>query len=355
LAKKQTKTKAKTKAKTTSKAQTQTDTTTATGPHWFPFSWAKRSAPLLGPNPHHFVSRNIYEPSVLFDGNTNLMLFRGESRHEPPTSCIGRLGIGLSKDGIQFECRGEPALVPDAPYEAYGLAHPRLTLAGGVFILTYSAYDGARYRLCLATSTDLVHWFRHGPIFPEFEEKQQSTSSGSILPQASKDGRYFMYVGAGDLYLASSTDLVEWELDPKPVLTRKDCPVFAGKSMDPGPSPFVTEHGVVLILNATDRRNHTRVFAALFDAENPAKCMAHLKKPCLSAESDWEKFGYMPNVVRATGLALRDGEFRLYYSGADRFIGMATAPVPQDYLPDEAKQDEAIIEKAESKPKVCGV
>ena len=158
------------------------------GPHWFPFTWEKRPQPLLSPSPHHFVSRNIYEPSVLFDGTTNLMLFRGESRHEPPTGCVGRLGMGVSRNGIDFECRAEPSLVPDAPYEAYGLAHPRLTLAGGVFILTYSAFDGTNYRLCLATSSDMVHWYRHGPIFPEFEERNINTSSASIPLRPAQTG-----------------------------------------------------------------------------------------------------------------------------------------------------------------------
>ena len=54
-------------------------------PHWFPLEWSKQSRPLLKPSPKHFVSRNIYEPSVLFDGKTHVMMFRGESAHEPPT------------------------------------------------------------------------------------------------------------------------------------------------------------------------------------------------------------------------------------------------------------------------------
>lgn len=330
-------------------------------PHWFPFSWSKGKTPLLGPSPEHFVSRNIYEPSVLFDGSTYLMLFRGESRQEVPTACVGRLGIGFSKDGIKFQCKGEPALIPDSPYEAYGLAHPRLCLAGGVFVLTYAAYDGARYRLCLATSTDLKHWFRHGPLFPEFED---NTTSGSILTQADEKGNYYMLVGAGDLYLASSTDLLNWEMGSKPVLKRKDCAEFAAKAIDSGPSPFLTKDGIVAILNATDKKNHVRVFAALFDAKKPEKCLANLKTPCLSAEADWEKFGYMHNVLRATGLSLRDDKLHLYYSGADRFIGMASSPVPKDLFPtmaEEATETESKSKKKKSskkkgkKKKICGV
>ena len=249
-------------------------------------------------------------------------------------------------------------LVPDSPYESHGLAHPRLTLAGGVFLLTYAAYDGERYRLCLATSTNLRKWFRHGPLFPEFEAKGGQATSGTIFPQFTKDGKYFMYVGAEDLYLATSSDLIEWELKKKPVLKRSKCSSFAAKGIDSGPSPFQTKDGIVVLLNGTDRKNHVRVFAALFDSEDPSKTLADLKTPCLEAEHDWERFGYLPNCVRATGLSLIDDQFHLYYSGADRRIGMATAPVPKNYVPFLAAGEEETVPKEkpdEDKPKICGV
>ncbi|MCA9775710.1 MAG: hypothetical protein KC800_03305 [Candidatus Eremiobacteraeota bacterium] len=326
-------------------------------PHWFPLEWSKQSRPLLKPSPKHFVSRNIYEPSVLFDGKTHVMMFRGESSHEPPTECVGRLGIGFSPNGRDFQCQGEPVLVPDSPYESHGLAHPRLALAGGVFLLTYAAYDGKKYRLCLATSTNLRTWFRHGPIFPEFKVEAGKPICGVIMPQARSDGKYLMYVGAQDLYLATSTDLIDWEMQPKPVLKRAKCGDFAKKSISPGPSPFLTKDGIVLVLNGTDMKNHVRVFAALFDPENPEKSQAQLKKPFLEAEHDWERFGYLPNVVRATGISLINETLHLYYSGGDRCVGMATAPVPAGFLPSLAKEEKAEKESKSKEPKqkVCGV
>ncbi|HIB68385.1 MAG TPA: hypothetical protein EYO33_25640 [Phycisphaerales bacterium] len=330
-----------------------------TSPQWFPFNWSKRKTPILTPNPHHFVSRNIADPSVLFDGQTHLMMFRGESRHEAPNSCVGRLGVGISQNGVQFECKGDAVLVPDSPLESYGLAHPRLTLAGGVFILTYAAYDGARFRTCLATSSDMVHWFRHGILFAHLEEQGLNCTSAAILPQPTESGEYLMYVGAGDLYLARSKDLIEWKLETKPILTRQKCPDFANKSLEPGPSPFATEHGIVVILNATNQRFQTCVFAALFDAKKPNKCLSSLKKPFLTAEADWERFGYMPNVVRATGLALKNEKFHLYYSGAERCISMASSPVPAGYLLHEHNQAPMTsangFSTAQESAPVCGV
>lgn len=324
------------------------------GPHWFPFSWNKRPKPILGPAQADFFSRNVYEPSVLYDGKTSLMLFRGESRNEAPMQCVGRLGVAVSGNGYDFEFRKEPALVPDSPFESHGIAHPRLCLAGGVFLLTYAAYDGKRYRLTLATSTDTKSWYRGGNLFPELTRKGEDVTSASIIPVPSSDGRYYMLVGAGDLYMASSTDLLHWELNTKPVLKRKKALPFASERIETGPSPFVTRHGIVAILNGVDDCLCSRPFAALFDLQKPENCLAHLKEPFMGPEADWERFGYVPDSIRVTGLSLREDTFHLYYSGADRCIGSATARVPVEYF-EEPMETESDKKARESRPKVCGV
>jgi predicted GH43/DUF377 family glycosyl hydrolase len=43
-------------------------------------------------------------------------------------------------------------------------------------------------------------------------------------------------------------------------------------------------------------------------------------------EKEWEKVGQVPNVVFVEG-AVRDGKrWLFYYGGADKYIGVATAP-----------------------------
>ena len=53
-------------------------------------------------------------------------------------------------------------------YEVHGAEDPRVTEIDGTYYLTYSGYDGTRALLCLATSTDLLSWTKHGPLFPDF-------------------------------------------------------------------------------------------------------------------------------------------------------------------------------------------
>lgn len=178
-----------------------------------------------------------------------------------------------------------------------------------------------------------------------------------------------MFVGAGDLRLATSSDLITWTMHSEIVLRREDCPDFASQAIDSGPAPFITKDGVVAILNATDSSHHGRVFVSLFDSQNPTKHLEICETPILEPQSDWERFGYLPNMVTATSMTFTGQEFRLYYSGADRCVGVATSPAPgmsqvskavaaSDVLASSKKTKSKSKKKSKpkkKKDKICGV
>ena len=59
-------------------------------------------------------------------------------------------------------------LSPTEDYEEFGCEDPRVTVIDGTYYLTYTAWDRTHAQLCLATSTDLLTWEKHGPLFPDF-------------------------------------------------------------------------------------------------------------------------------------------------------------------------------------------
>ena len=75
-----------------------------------------------------------------------------------------RIGLAISDDGLHFSKQPEPVFYPmEDSMKKYewkgGVEDPRIAESEeGVYILTYTAYDGKTARLCLATSTDLLHW-----------------------------------------------------------------------------------------------------------------------------------------------------------------------------------------------------
>ncbi len=306
--------------------------------------WDRESGkPIISPEGKGFESAGTFNPAVVkYDGKF-VMLYRAQDLHGKSS-----LGYATSDDGVHFVRRSDPVMVADAPYETGGgVEDPRLVKIGNSFYLTYTAYNNqggqgmhangpihGDAQLCLATSTDLIHWKRQGVIMPAYKGKWNVgwTKSGAIVPEKIK-GKYWMYYladGANQLTqmaIAHSSDLIHWTdaLD-HPVLSSRP-KMFDSQVVEPGPAPVVTEKGIFLIYNGADDKNVYRTGWALFDKNNPTKVLARADQPIFEPVHDWEKIGQVPNVVFVEGLVRDGNRWLFYYGGADKYVGVASAAV----------------------------
>jgi len=310
---------------------------------WMLGPWKKYKNPIMVPNkdPDAVDSRNIYNMATIKEDGLVKMIFRAESMAEPAKSMTGRLCLATSKNGVDFlrlpdNSEPEPILVPTEPYEKMGVEDPRLVKIEDTYYLTYSAWDGEKARLCLATSQNLTDWKKYGPLFPDFEPSNGWTKSGAILPERMADGpykgKYVMYFGDTHIWLASSNDLINWEADPEPVFSPRSG-LFDNVLVEPGPPALRTNDGILLIYNGAGRFEETGdklIYATgqiLLDGTDPKKVLERSEKPFLAVTEEWEKEGYVDNVVFAEGLVKHDDRWLLYFGGGDRVIGLAVAPV----------------------------
>jgi predicted GH43/DUF377 family glycosyl hydrolase len=265
---------------------------------------------------------------VVFHDGKYVMLYRAQD-----AAGTSRLGYAESADGIHFERRAEPVLSPEAEYEKNGgVEDPRLVKIEGTYYLTYTGYNKKDAQLCLATSTDLKHWERRGVILPAYQGKWNVawTKSGAILDEKI-DGKYWMYwLGTAadktdQMGLSFSEDLAHWtEALNVPVLGRR-AGKFDSRVVEPGPPPFLTREGIVLIYNGADEKLVYRTGMAIFDRKDPRKTLYRSEKPMFEPTMEWEKEGQVANVVFVEGM-VREGErFLLYYGAADKRIGVAEA------------------------------
>ena len=315
-------------------------TALAADPFTPPFGkWTRlSSSPIVSPNGDEFESAGTFNPSVVKKGGKFVMLYRAQDR-----SGTSSLGYATSDDGIHFTRRPEPVLVSETPYEkGGGVEDPRLQKIGDTYYLTYTGYNNVDGRaankkdaqLCLATSADLIHWKRRGVIMPSFKGKWNVkwTKSGAILPEK-VNGRYWMYYLADargkdtQMGVAYSDDLFHWtEALDHPVLASRPG-LFDSQVVEPGPAPIITPQGIFLIYNGADDRQVYSTGWVLFDKNDPTKVLARSEKPVFAPEKDWEKVGQVPNVVFVEGMVRDGNRWLFYYGGADKNVGVATAPV----------------------------
>lgn len=247
-----------------------------------------------------------------------------------------RLGYASSEDGLHFTPRAEPVLSPETPYEEVGgVEDPRLIKIGRTFYLTYTGYNKKDAQLCLATSHDLLHWARKGILLPAYKGNwnKRWTKSGAILPKKIHE-KYWMYWlgtssgGIDEMGLSSSEDLIHWtETTKKPVLAGRPGQ-FDARVVEPGPPPFLTDKGIVLIYNGADEHLVYRTGIAIFDRNDPGKLLWRSSQPVFSPEQSWETTGQVPNVVFVEGMIAEPKRLLLYYGGADKYVGVAEATTP---------------------------
>ena len=283
---------------------------------WLPGPFVKFSDnPILAPRGEGFESAAAFNPAAILVEGTFYMLYRAEDSRG-----VSRIGLATSEDGVHFVRRPEPVLYPTEPYEIWGgCEDPRVVEIEDVYYLTYTAFDGHWAKLCLATSTDLVHWEKHGPIIPWPWSK-----AGAILPERI-GGQYIMYFGDSSIWLARSPDLLHWEVLPEPVMHPRPGK-FDSRGIEPGPPPLLTEQGILLIYNGWDEDITYRVGAALFSKVDPTRLIARAELPLLVPNEPWELAGRVPRVVFASGLVITGGKWYLYYGGADTYVGLALYP-----------------------------
>lgn len=314
--------------------------TFASTPFTPPFGpWTRLSPnPILSPEGDGFESTGTFNPSVVKKDGKYVMLYRAQDRKGTSS-----LGYAASDDGIHFKRRPQPVMTAEAPYEkGGGVEDPRLQKVGETYYLTYTGYnnvdgiaaDKKDAQLCLATSTDLLHWQRHGVIIPAYQGRWNVnwTKSGAIVSEKI-NGKYWMYYLAdaknqgSQMGVAYSEDLLHWtEALDHPVVSSRPG-TFDSKVVEPGPAPVITPEGIFLIYNGADDRLVYSTGWVLFDKKNPTKVLARSEQPVFAPEKEWEKVGQVPNVVFVEG-AVRDGNrWLFYYGAADSHVGVASAAV----------------------------
>jgi predicted GH43/DUF377 family glycosyl hydrolase len=299
-----------------------------------PFT-AYEGNPILRPGQAEWESHNVYNPTAIVDGDEVVLLYRAHS-----DDIVSSIGLARSRDGLHFEREPEPVLAPAEDYESHGCEDPRLAVIDGVYYLTYTGWDGRSAQLCLATSTDLHHWDRHGPLFGDFDTfatidpKPQGWSKAGVIVPQQIDGRWWMYFGEGAIYWATSDDLIHWTpgTTPDKPLHAPIPGTFEADLVEIGPSPVLTDNGLILLATNGARRTKRadggldvdyRCGQIVIDPSRPTEILARMNAPWLEPQTFEDTHGLVSYVTFVEGLVRFHGLWFAYYGQADTTLGVA--------------------------------
>jgi predicted GH43/DUF377 family glycosyl hydrolase len=338
-----------------------------TGVHWalLPFSKADEVNPVMSPDSTteffcpirmqkvKWEEKDVFNPAAIVRNDTVFLLYRAEDK-VGKFAGTSRIGLAWSADGWHFHRLSSPVLYPDNDSSKYyewegGCEDPRIVEnENGIYYLTYTAYDGVKARLMVASSNDLRHWTKHGPAFNiAYNGKYVNTwsKSGSIICNyqngkaiATKiNGKYWMYWGDTDIFVAYSDDLVHWiPLEKGGKLFSVFSPrrgKFDSDLVESGPPAMLTGKGIVLIYNSRnipskgDRTLPEGTYAAsqiLLDKNDPSKVLDRMDQYFISPDKPYEISGQVNRVCFVEGLVNYKGKWFLYYGTADSKIAVAT-------------------------------
>ncbi|NOY36447.1 MAG: glycosidase [Chlorobi bacterium] len=316
----------------------------------------------------HWEAKDVFNPAAVVRNGKIYLLYRAEDKIGKLLG-TSRIGIAESENGLNFKRNPEPVLYPDNDaFKEFewegGCEDPRIVENdSGTYFMTYTAWNGDKPRLFVASSNDLFTWEKHGSVFTKaFDGKyvRIHSKSGSIVCKLKDNrlvatkikGKYWMYFGDTDLFLAYSEDLINWTPVEKQNTDHSSIPddrrdyredllpvlqprkgKFDSELVEPGPPAMLTGKGILLIYNSKNSKEYgdttlpDGTYAAgqaLYDAANPEKLQDRTDNYFFKPEKPYEITGQVNNVCFVEGLAHFNGTWYLYYGTADSKIAVAT-------------------------------
>lgn len=279
-----------------------------------------KNNPIIIPNPELPYEKDAtYNPCVILHENKVYLIYRAEDK---PLNAVSQLCLAISDDGYNFrKYENNPIIKPTLPEEKRGCEDPRITKIGNTFYMAYTAYDGMfpeknqNIYTALAVSKNMLNWEKKGIIL-------KGIKAAAIFPEKI-DGKYFMFVGGENIRIATSTNLVNWELDDNILLdVRED--KFDSRYVEVGPSPFVFRDKLVLFFNTVDKHGVFHPSLALLCRKDPRKVLYRADEPLMTPTEDYEVKGKISNVIFGNALVEFKGTYFYYYGAADKCIAIAT-------------------------------
>ncbi len=248
---------------------------------------------------------------------------RADDGHVDYLTHVSHLRVARSTDGIHFDVEPAPAIQAASRVEEYGVEDPRITQIGDDYLITFVSVSRLGISTSLLRTTDFRTFERMGTIL------QPDQKDAVIFPER-VGGEYLaltrpMPASFGHvlgIWLTRSPDLLHWGNHQPIALPRPGQwdEARIGASL----VPIRVDRGWLELYHGADRTDRYGMGALLLDAADPSIVTARTPDPLLVPEVDYERSGFLHDVVFPSGhIDLGNGRIRVYYGAADSFLAAA--------------------------------
>ncbi len=279
-------------------------------------------------------AKATFNPAALYDDGKIHLVYRAMS--EDNTSV---LGYAVSHDGFHIDDRlSYPIYTPRESFETKrvpggnsGCEDPRITMIGNTIYMHYTAFNGIDPPRVAVTSIRREDFLNHQwnwerPMLispPNYDDKD-----ACVLPKKIENKYIIFHRLGNNICIDAVPDLRfsenRWLEGMTLFGPRKD--KWDNAKIGIAAPPIETPDGWLLFYHGVSQPGSIyKLGAALLALDNPVEIIARSMSAILEPEMHYEREGIVPNVVFPCGVVVINGILFVYYGGADRVIGVATA------------------------------
>jgi len=304
----------------------------ALGPTTRTFTRAAQN-PILTPRKEGFDSRDVFNTASIDLNGSVYLLYRAMDGNNTST-----IGLAISKDGVTIDERlPEPIYVPRAEFEMKrgsatgnsGCEDPRIVRIDDTLYMTYTAYDGVHSPKgavsSISVSDFLANKFDMWSVPLLLTPENVDDKDLALLPE--KVGKNFLLYHRINSQLCADLlpDLTSGKRVSRCIeiiAPRKG--MWDSEKVGSAAPPIKVGDNWLMIYHGVSRHATYRLGALLLDGSG-TNVLARTADPIFEPIETYEKEGEVPNVVFSCGAVVRGDTLLLYYGGADKVIGVATA------------------------------
>jgi predicted GH43/DUF377 family glycosyl hydrolase len=246
------------------------------------------------------------------------------------------IGLAVLTADLQLLARHTmPVISPDSVYDNLGVEDGRITKVGDKYVMMYCAYSSGqpknRIRIAIASTTDFLHWEKHGLLHGDFniiDNKNAMLFPGRVNGKHLLLHRPMEGEDAMSIHWAESDDIFgEWRSRGSLIKPIPNA-AFVDTWIGGGAPPLMWPDGRFLIIYHIGNRkaDGTREYdlgIAIGDLSR-SEFVVKRGEPLLSPQSHAETAGDaelgVNNVVFICGAYFFDGDLFFPYAGADSVV-----------------------------------